>query len=353
MCARELWRYARAMSESVSKAMILGAAGTELSADEVAFFGDERPWGFILFARNVAEPAQLGDLVAAMRDSVGRADAPVFVDQEGGRVQRLRPPLAPDYPSAADIGAVYRRDPAAGVRAAWVMSRLHAFDLARHGISADCLPVLDVPVSGAHDVIGKRAYGREPQAVTALGCAAADGLMAGGLLPVVKHVPGHGRAGADSHHHLPRVDATLDELRRSDFIPFRALADLPMAMTAHVVYTAIDEENPSTTSPTVIADIIRGEVGFDGLLMSDDVSMRALSGDFADRAEAILAAGCDVVLHCNGAMREMQAVAARTRQLAGRSLERAGKALAGRAPADATDEAEAREEFARFFKAVA
>ncbi len=333
--------------------MILGAAGTRLRADEAAFYRDERPWGFILFARNIAEADQVRDLAAAMRESVGRLDAPIFVDQEGGRVQRLRPPLAPDYPHAAALGALCGRDKAAGLRAAWLMSRLHAFDLARLALSVDCLPVLDVPVPGAHDVIGKRAYCGEPEVVAALGRAAADGLLAGGILPVMKHIPGHGRAGADSHHALPRVEAPLDELRERDFVPFKALCDLPMAMTAHVVYTAVDPDNPSTTSARVIADIIRGEIGFDGLLMSDDVSMNALSGDYGARAQAILAAGCDVVLHCNGVMDEMRAVAQRTPELTGKSKARAEAALAMLGGDDDTDEAVARAEFASLFEAAA
>lgn len=332
---------------SESKAMILGAAGTELSAEEIAFYRGEKPWGFILFARNVREPAQLADLVAAMRDSVGRPEAPVFIDQEGGRVQRLRPPMAPDYPDAATLGRLYAGDRAGGLRAAWLMSRLHAMDLSRYGITADCLPVLDVPVAGAHDVIGNRAYGHDPQAVIALGRAAAEGLMAGGVLPVMKHMPGHGRAFADSHKALPTVDSGLEALRGHDFVPFKALADLPLAMTAHIVYRAIDPDNPATTSRRVVEEIVRGEIGFDGLLMSDDISMHALSGDFAARAEAILAAGCDLVLHCHGIMEEMRAVAEKTPELSGRSLTRARSALARLTPADDMDEAAARAEFAQ------
>ena len=337
---------------SESKAIILGASGTALTPDEKAFFRDERPWGFIVFARNIDSTGQLRDLAAAMRDCAGRADAPVFVDQEGGRVQRLRPPLAPNYPAAAALGALYRHDAAAGLRAAWLLSRLHAFDLARCGLNADCLPVLDVPVEGAHDVIGDRAYGKEPGIVAAMGRAAMDGLQAGGVLPVIKHIPGHGRACADSHHHLPVVDASLEELRAHDFLPFRALADAPMAMTAHVVYTAIDAGRPATTSPEAISGIIRGEIGFDGLLMSDDVSMKALSGDFAARTEAILAAGCDVVLHCNGLMDEMRAVAGVAPVLSGEALRRAGRALEGLAVNDGASEDETRAEFAAMFEAA-
>jgi beta-N-acetylhexosaminidase len=341
------------MPMSESKRMILGAAGLSLTSDEIAFYRDERPWGFILFARNVGEAAQLRDLTAAMRDCIGRPDAPVFIDQEGGRVQRLRPPLAPNYPPAATLGELYKRDREAGLRAAWLMSRLHAFDLMRCGVNADCLPVLDVPADGAHDVIGQRAYARDPETVAALGRAAADGLFAGGVLPVMKHIPGHGRAGADTHFELPTVHASLEELRKHDFAPFRALRDLPMAMTAHVVYSAVDPENPATHSARVIEEIVRGEVGFDGLLMSDDVSMKALSGDFATKAAAILAAGCDLVLHCNGVMEEMRAVAGATGPLSGKPLERADKALAARRRPDATAEAAARGEFAGYFEAAA
>ena len=341
----------QAMTES--KTLILGAAGKSLTADEIAFYRGERPWGFILFARNVGEADQVRDLVAAMRDCVGRPDAPVFIDQEGGRVQRFRPPLAPDYPPASALGALYARDREAGLRAAWLMSRLHAFDLLKCGVTADCLPVLDVPVEGANDVIGSRAYAKDAGIVAAMGRAAMNGLVAGGVLPVVKHIPGHGRAFADSHHNLPVVDASLDELRAHDFAPFKALADAPMAMTAHVVYTAIDPDSPATTSAGVVRDIVRGEIGFDGLLMSDDVSMRALSGDFAERAAAILAAGIDVVLHCNGVMEEMRAVASRAHVLSGKGLERANRALAGLASKDDADEAAIRAEFAAMFEAVA
>lgn len=338
---------------SESKALILGASATALSADETAFFRDQRPWGFILFARNIAEAAQVRDLVAEMRSCVGRPDAPVFIDQEGGRVQRLRPPLAPNYPPGSALGALYRHDEKAGLRAAWLMSRLHAFDLLKVGVNADCLPVLDVPVEGAHDVIGNRAYGKDPATVAAMGRAAMEGLQAGGVLPVIKHIPGHGRAFADSHHHLPVVDASLEELRAHDFPPFKALNDAPMAMTAHVVYTAIDPDQPATTSRRAITEIMRGEIGFDGLLMSDDVSMNALSGDFAARTDAILAAGCDVVLHCNGVMDEMMAVSARVPALSGRAAQRAADALTGLARRDDADETAIRAEFSAMFEAVA
>ena len=338
---------------SESKAVILGCAGKSLSNDEISFYRDERPWGFILFARNIGEPAEIVDLVAGLRDSIGRPHAPVFIDQEGGRVQRLRPPIVPNYPSGSALGALYRTDRDAGLRAAWLMARLHAFDLLRFGITADCLPVLDVPIEGASDVIGTRAYAKNPDTVAALGRAAAEGLMSGGVLPVMKHIPGHGRAFSDSHLELPRVDTPLGELRQHDFAPFKALADLPMAMTAHVVYSAIDPAAPATTSRKVVADIVRGEIGFDGLLISDDTSMKALSGDFSDKAAAILAAGCDIVLHCNGVMEEMRGIVSRTVPLRGKSLERAERALTYIEKRDVASEADIRAEFAGYFDAVA
>lgn len=338
---------------SESKSMILGCAGKSLTPEEIRFYGGERPWGFILFARNIGEPGQIRDLVASMRDSVGRPDAPVFIDQEGGRVQRLRPPLAPNYPAGGALGALWRDDREAGRRAAWLMARLHAFDLSRFGITADCLPVLDVPIEGASDVIGARAYGMDPNAAIELGRASAEGLISGGVLPVMKHIPGHGRASADTHFALPTVDTPLAELRRHDFAPFKALNHLPMAMTAHVVYSAVDPDHPATTSAKVVNEVIRGEIGFDGLLMSDDTSMKALSGDFPTKAAAILAAGCDLVLHCNGVFEEMSGIASRTTPLEGKSLARAERALAYIKSRDAAEEAAIRAEFATYFEAVA
>jgi beta-N-acetylhexosaminidase len=338
---------------SESKAVILGCLGKSVSKDEISFYRGERPWGFILFARNIGEPAEIADLVSGLRDSIGRADAPVFIDQEGGRVQRIRPPVVPNYPAGSAVGGLYRSNREAGLRAAWLLARLHAFDLQRFGISADCLPVLDVPIDGASDVIGTRAYGKDPASVTALGRAVADGLMAGGVLPVMKHVPGHGRAFSDSHLELPRVDTPLAELRRHDFAPFKALADLPMAMTAHVVYEAVDPAAPATTSAKVVGEIIRGEIGFDGLLISDDTSMKALSGDFPDKAAAILAAGVDIVLHCSGVMDEMRGIVSRTVPLKGKSLERAERALTYIEKRDMVVEADIRAEFAGYFEAVA
>lgn len=328
-----------------SKAMILGCSGLTLSADEIALYRAERPWGFILFGRNIGDAQQITDLVASMRDAVGRPDATVLIDQEGGRVQRIRPPILQSYPNAQALGAIYAQDQEKGLRAAWLMSRLHAFDLMKFGINVDCLPVLDVPVEGASNVIGNRAYGFDPALVSAMGQAAADGLKAGGMLPVMKHMPGHGRGMVDSHHELPVVDVPLDQLDRHDFVPFRAMNRELMAMSAHLVFTAIDPDRPATTSPKVIEEIIRGRIGFDGLLMSDDSSMNALKGTLGERAANIVAAGCDMVLHCNGVMSEMLQVVREVPVLSGRSLERAKAVEAGFPAADGADEAALRDEF--------
>jgi beta-N-acetylhexosaminidase len=289
------------------RAVILGCAGEELGAAERRFFTEADPAGFILFRRNCREPAQLRRLVQALRDCVGRDDAPVLIDQEGGRVARLRPPSWRRYPSAAEIAAL--PDPGAA-EAVWLGARLIADDLAGLGITVDCLPVLDLLVPGADAVIGDRAYGAEPDRVTRLGRAVCEGLLAGGVLPVLKHVPGHGRARVDSHYACPNVTADRDELARADFAPFRALASMPWAMTAHIIYRAIDPEAPATLSRRLIAEIIRGEIGFDGVLVSDDLSMRALGGSLAERARRARDAGCDLVLHCNGDIDEMKEIVA-------------------------------------------
>jgi len=328
-----------------SKAMILGCSGLTLTQEEIALYKAEQPWGFILFGRNIGDAQQITDLVASMREAVGRPDAPVLIDQEGGRVQRIRPPILQSYPNAQALGAIYLRDREQGLRAAWLMSRLHAFDLMRFGINVDCLPVLDVPVEGASNVIGNRAYGFDPKMVSEMGQAAADGLKAGGMLPVMKHIPGHGRGMVDSHHELPVVDVPLDDLDAHDFVPFRALNKELMGMSAHLVFNAIDPERPATTSRKVIEEIIRGRIGFDGLLMSDDSSMNALKGTLGERAANIVAGGCDIVLHCNGVMSEMLQVVKEVPPLTGRSLERAKAVEAGFPAADDADEASLRDEF--------
>ncbi|WP_313591154.1 beta-N-acetylhexosaminidase [Agrobacterium cavarae] len=328
-----------------SKAMILGCSGLTLTQEEIALYKAEQPWGFILFGRNIGDAQQITDLVASMREAVDRPDAPVLIDQEGGRVQRIRPPILQSYPNAQALGAIYLRDREQGLRAAWLMSRLHAFDLMRFGINVDCLPVLDVPVEGASNVIGNRAYGFDPKMVSEMGQAAADGLKAGGMLPVMKHIPGHGRGMVDSHHELPVVDVPLDDLDVHDFVPFRALNKELMGMSAHLVFNAIDPERPATTSRKVIDEIIRGRIGFDGLLMSDDSSMNALKGTLGERAANIVAGGCDIVLHCNGVMSEMLQVVKEVPPLTGRSLERAKAVEAGFPAADDADEASLRDEF--------
>ena len=308
------------------KAFICGCKGLSLDAQERALIGRHQPWGLILFKRNIDTPAQVAALVDSFREIVGRADAPVLIDQEGGRVQRMGPPHWSAYPAAARFGEI-AGGREAQVGAARLSARLMAADLKAVGINVDCLPVLDVPAPGSHAIVGDRAYGADPATVAALGRAVCEGMLAQGVLPVVKHIPGHGRAKADSHLELPRVDASRRELEEMDFAPFSALNDMPLGMTAHVVYTALDPHNPGTTSRLVVEEIIRGHIGFDGLLMSDDLSMKALSGDFGERARAVFAAGVDLALHCNGDWAETEPVAMAAPMLAGRSLERAERAL--------------------------
>jgi beta-N-acetylhexosaminidase len=316
-----------------------------LSPEETAYFRAADPFGFILFKRNCETPAQIALLTSALRDAVGR-DAPILIDQEGGRVQRLVAPHWPAYPAARVFGDIHATDSVCARRAAYLGMRLIAADLRAVGIDVDCVPCLDVPIEGAHDVIGRRAYSLEPAVVADLGRAATDGLMAGGVLPVMKHVPGHGRAGVDSHLALPVVDTPYADLEAIDFRPFAALNDLPFAMTAHVVYTAIDPDNPATLSATVIRDIIRGRIGFQGCLMTDDLSMKALSGSVTEKASRALAAGNDLILHCNGDIDEMRELADCVPDLTGASLARADAALRRRRSPEPLDEAAARAEFA-------
>ncbi len=307
---------------------IYGCAATSLSPAEKSFFREVAPWGFILFARNISDSEQVKALVQELRETVGDEKAPVLIDQEGGRVARLKPPHWQVRPPAARFGALYETNPDAAREAVYLNARLIAHDLASLGINVDCLPVLDVPVPGSHDVIGDRAFATDPATVITLGKAQIEGLIDGGVLPVMKHIPGHGRAGADSHLDLPRVSASAEELSASDFVTFRSLDTCPIAMTAHVVYESIDPQRPATTSPKVIRDVIRGEIGFDGLLMSDDLSMKALDGPLSVRAKQSLFAGCDLVLHCNGDMNEMKEVASEVTELKGQALKRSEQALA-------------------------
>ena len=310
-------------------AAIFGCAGPVLGAEERAFFAESDPAGFILFKRNCEEPAQVRRLVEDLRGCVGRR-APVLIDQEGGRVQRLKPPHWRAAPPARRFAELYQRDAAAGLRAAWINVRLIAAELHDLGIDVDCAPVLDHPVPGAHDVIGDRALGDDIATIAALGRAVMDGLLAGGVLPVIKHLPGHGRAEVDSHLHLPIVTATVEELAADDLPPFRALADAPFAMTAHVVYSAWDAERVATWSPEVISGIIRGEIGFAGCLLGDDLSMQALDGGLGERARRAIAAGCDLALHCNGDLTEMRDVAAGAGTISGAAAVRLAAALARR-----------------------
>jgi beta-N-acetylhexosaminidase len=318
------------------RAFITGLSGPAVTPDEKAFLREASPWALILFKRNIRNPGQVSAFISEFRDACGW-EAPVLVDQEGGRVQRLGPPHWPAYPAGAAYGAIYDRDAAAGLAAARLGARLIAADLAALGITVDCLPLADVPAAGADPVIVDRAYGVAPDKVAALAAAAAQGLQEGGVLPVLKHLPGHGRASADSHAALPVVATDRETLEATDFAAFRPLAGLPLGMTAHVVFTALDPHLPATTSPTMIAQVIRGFIGFDGALMSDDVSMGALSGSIGERSRAALAAGCDLVLHCNGNLSEMQAVAGEAPVLSRVAARRTEAALRARRPAGDID----------------
>jgi len=311
------------------RAVVLGCAGEALDADERRFFAEADPAGFILFRRNCGSPDQVRRLVEVLRASVGRSDAPVLIDQEGGRVARLRPPHWRSYPPAGRIAAL--PEPQAE-EAARLGARLIADDLERLGITVDSLPVLDLPVAGADPVIGDRAYGSDPDRVARLAGAVCEGLIEGGVLPILKHIPGHGRACVDSHYICPVVDTTRDELSRTDFAPFRALAAMPWAMTAHIIYRAIDAAAPATFSRTVIGEIIRGEIGFGGVLVSDDLSMRALGGGLSERVQRAIAAGCDLVLHCNGDRNEMEKVVAAAAPMAPDAVARLARGDAMRRP---------------------
>jgi beta-N-acetylhexosaminidase len=333
-----------------ARAFITGLAGLTISAKERAFLRETSPWGLIIFKRNVSTPEQLAELTRSFRDICGW-ETPVLVDQEGGRVQRLGPPHWPAYSAGARYGELFDREPEMGLAAARLAGHLIAADLAAVGIDVDCLPLADVPAAGGDPVIGDRAYGSEPAKVAAIAGAIAQGLQAGGVLPVLKHLPGHGRATADSHRRLPVVDTDRATLERTDFAAFRPLAGLPLGMTAHVVFSAIDPVAPATTSVTMVREVIRGFIGFQGLLMSDDISMGALSGTLGERSRAALAAGCDVVLHCNGNLQEMEAVAGAVPELAGTAAQRAEAALAARSAPEEFDIAAARALFARMMAA--
>jgi beta-N-acetylhexosaminidase len=309
------------------QAAIYGLAGPELSDDERSFFRDCDPAGYIVFARNCVDQQQLLRLTDSLRSLSGRDDVPILVDQEGGRVARLKPPVWPAFPTGEAFARLYRTAPSSAIEAARSNARALALMLESCGINVDCLPVLDVRQEGASDIVGDRALGSEPMQVAALGRATLDGLASGGVVGVVKHIPGHGRALVDSHKELPIVTASAEELE-IDLEPFERLASAPMGMTAHVVYTAWDAERPSSQSRTVIEDIIRRRIGFDGWLMSDDIGMEALAGGFAERAAGVVAAGCDVALHCSGKMEEMIAVAGAVPAMTAAGVERLERAMA-------------------------
>ena len=307
----------------------LGLSGPVLTDAERGLIRDAEPAGFILFGRNIVDPGQLRALTDSLRELSGRAGLPVLIDQEGGRVARLGPPHWPAFPAAGRFAALYDKAPISAIEAVRANAQALALMLADAGINVDCAPVLDLRHPGADDIVGDRAFGAGPMQVAALGRAMVEGLAAGGVAGVIKHVPGHGRARADSHAVLPVVDASPEELA-ADLAPFRALAGrAPMAMTAHILYPAWDADLPATLSPTIIGEIIRGELGFDGLLMSDDIAMQALSGPLPERAKAALAAGCDVVLHCTGEVAESEALAAALGDMSEAAAARLALAMAG------------------------
>ena len=336
----------------MARAFICGCLGLSLTVEERAFLRDTNPLGVILFKRNIDHPAQVLSLTSEIRSALGRTDAMILVDQEGGRVQRLTSPNWRRYPAAARFAAVRGlEERAALIR---LTARLMAADLGAVGVDVNCLPVLDVPVEDAHDVIGDRAYASDPAVVALLGRAAAEGMLDGGVLPVMKHVPGHGRARADSHLALPIVEASRAALAASDFRPFRDNRDLPAAMTAHVVYKALDPQRPATISPEVIGRVVRGVIGFDGLLFSDDLSMKALPGTFREKAENLFAAGVDVALHCNGERAEASDVAAASPMLTGAAADRLARARAAmRRTPPAFDPVDAAAKLDRMLAAIA
>lgn len=327
---------------TVPRAFICGLSGPRLTDEEKLFVDHAEPWGIILFSRNIEDAEQVRALVDEVRALLGRGDMPVLVDQEGGRVQRFNPPLTELHPPPAAYADAYAKSPQAGLDAAKAGARLIAHELKSLHLNVDCLPLLDLAFDGAHQIIGDRSYGSKPADVSALARAVCEGLLDGGVLPVVKHMPGHGRALADSHHELPCVTASVAELQRTDFAPFRTLNDMPLGMTGHVLYTALDPERPATLSRAVVQDVIRGFIGFDGVLMSDDLSMKALSGSLGHRAEQSFAAGCDIALHCNGDLAEMREVALVSPRLDGDAERRCHAALGRLRAPRPFDEAAAR-----------
>ena len=309
------------------QAAIYGLEGLELNDAERSFFRDANPSGYVLFKRNCEDPDQVLRLTNSLRDLSGRPDVPILIDQEGGRVARMRPPNWPAFPPAERFDELYALAPSAAIEAVRSNCRAIALVLRAAGVNVNALPLLDVRQQGASDIIGDRSFGANPMQVAALGRAALDVMASAGVVGIIKHIPGHGRALVDSHKELPVVPASADELE-TDLEPFERLSTAPMGMTAHVVYTAWDPDHPATLSPTVIGDIIRGRIGFDGFLMSDDLGMEALQGDFGTRAAGVVAAGCDVALHCSGKMEEMEAVASSVPALSAEGEVRLARAMA-------------------------
>lgn len=331
-------------------AVVFGCAGTTLSDEERALFQQSDPLGFILFARNIDTPEQVRGLTADLRKAVGREDAIIMIDQEGGRVRRLRPPHWPDYPAMEPFGTRAADDMDEAAACVALNYRLIADDLKALGIDVDCAPVLDLPAPDGHAIIGDRAFSDNPAVIARLGQAVCDGLTSGGVMPVIKHIPGHGRARADSHLELPHVDVSVETLNATDFAPFKALKDAPAGMTAHIVYDAIDAENPGSSSSMVVQDVIRGDIGFDGLLFSDDVCMKALSGPIDERVNAVLAAGCDVALHCDGNFEDMQTIAANCPPMRPDSVERLCRAIPGAADSPPVDREAAKRRISAFLE---
>ncbi len=346
LCTASAWNtlYSGKRAMTSQTACIFGCEGLQLNAAERQFYKDAKPWGFILFARNLETPEQIRALTSELRQTVGY-DTPILIDQEGGRVQRLRSPEWSEWlPPLEQVEAL----PSEAAQAAiYLQYRIIADELKALGIDVNCAPMLDIATKDSHEIIENRCFGRDADTVSTMGRAAANGLLDGGVLPIIKHIPGHGRANMDSHYELPVLNTAQDVLESSDFVPFQRLADLPMAMTAHITYTDIDPEYCATQSSKVI-NTIRSNIGFDGLIMTDDLSMKALKGSFSDRCDASFNAGCDVVLHCNGVMNEMTQVADATPKLSGLSLQRANAATNLRHTPEEFDVVSAKNTFKQF-----
>lgn len=338
---------------AATSAVIFDCEGPTLTADEKAFFKDVNPYGYILFARHCTSPDNIRRLIGDLKSLSGRDRLPILIDQEGGRVARLKPPQWPKFPPASVFANMALDDREKAHRACYLNARLIAHELFELGITVNCAPLADLPVEGAHDIISDRAFGTDPDRVIFLARAMAMGLMDGGVVPVLKHIPGHGRATVDSHDEVPVVTTPLDTLRKTDFVPFKALSNLPMAMTAHVLYTAIDDQNMATLSEKTV-NLIRTELNFGGLLLSDALDMKSMSSlTLAERARKTLAAGCDIALHCNSSFREKQELAKGIAPLEGKALERGEKAMAAVKPPKTYDPKDMRRELDGLLEGIA